>query len=99
MPLVPLRLTLSAEVIAAGNAPDRLFQLALGLISDTHVHPASLLRLAGTEYPRGEHSNQSAPASARKSQMRQRPNLDVSAGTRDRGSRRQPSAARPHPSD
>ena len=50
MTLVLLRLAFSAKVIAAGHAPERFFDLALRLVSSTHVHSVSLVGL-WTEYP------------------------------------------------
>jgi hypothetical protein len=38
-------------VIAAGDAPDRLFQLALDLVAGTHGRPNLLSSPTWTEYP------------------------------------------------
>ena len=57
--LVLLRLAFFAKVITAGQTAQRLFDLALGLISGTHVRSVSLVSLP-TEYPHDEGFKQAA---------------------------------------
>ena len=58
--LALLRLALLTEVIAAGDAPDRLFDLALDLVAGTHVSLPFLPQPTEIEYPGSEGSNQFA---------------------------------------
>jgi hypothetical protein len=51
MSLVLLRLAFFTKVIAAGDAPDRLFQLALDLVAGTLGRPNLLSSPTWTEYP------------------------------------------------
>jgi hypothetical protein len=58
-----------AKVITAGQSAQRLFDLALGLISGTHVRSVSLMSLR-LEYPNCERFKQTASGTASRCRRR-----------------------------
>src|SRR5947209_17005418 len=78
MSLVLLRLAFFTKVIAAGDAPDRLFQLALDLVAGTHGRPNLLWSLTWIEYPVTKDRSSPRPVAQRYRPVCQHPDLRIS---------------------